>query len=210
VTPPYRVETERLVLRCYEPEDAALLKEAVDASLEHLLPWMPWARFEPESLDQKIELLRGMRSRFDRDEDYVFGVFDPDEVRLLGGSGLHRRAGDESLEIGYWVRADAIGRGIATEMTAVLTRVGFELGRLERVDIQVDPDNDRSLRIPRKLGFTEEGTLRRRLEPKEEGGERRDSMLFTMLAGELAGSPCISFAYEAYDVIGRFLPPAIV
>jgi RimJ/RimL family protein N-acetyltransferase len=210
VTPPYRIETERLVLRCYEPEDAALLKEAVDASLEHLQPWMPWARFEPQSLDQKIELLRGMRSRFDRDEDYVFGVFDPDEERLLGGSGLHSRAGDESLEVGYWVRADAIGRGLATEMTAVLTRVGFELGRLERVDIQVDPDNDRSLRIPRKLGFTEEGTLRRRLEPKEEGGERRDSVLFTMLAGELGGSPCTSFAYEAYDVIGRFLPPATV
>jgi RimJ/RimL family protein N-acetyltransferase len=171
---------------------------------------MPWARFEPQSLDQKIELLRGMRSRFDRDEDYVFGVFDPDEERLLGGSGLHSRAGDESLEVGYWVRADAIRRGIATEVTAVLTRVGFELGRLERVDIQVDPDNDRSLRIPRKLGFTEEGTLRRRLEPKEEGGERRDSVLFTMLAGELGGSPCMSFAYEAYDVIGRFLPPATV
>ncbi len=210
MTPPYRIETERLVLRCYEPEDAALLKEAVDASLEHLLPWMPWARFEPQSLDQKIELLRGMRSRFDRDEDYVFGVFDPDEERLLGGSGLHSRAGDESLEVGYWVRADAIGRGIATEVTAVLTRVGFELGRLERVDIQVDPDNDRSLRIPRKLGFSEEGTLRRRLEPKEEGGERRDSVLFTMLAGELGGSPCMSFTYEAYDAIGRFLTPATV
>jgi RimJ/RimL family protein N-acetyltransferase len=88
VTPPYRIETERLVLRCYEPEDAALLKEAVDASLEHLQPWMPWARFEPQSLDQKIGLLRGMRSRFDRDGDDVFGVFDPDEERLLGGSGL--------------------------------------------------------------------------------------------------------------------------
>ena len=38
---PYRIETGRLVLRCYEPDDAPLLKEAVDASIEHLLPWMP-------------------------------------------------------------------------------------------------------------------------------------------------------------------------
>src|SRR5262249_24384090 len=42
-TPPYRIVTERLVLRCWEPSDAAALKEAVDASIDHLLPWMPWA-----------------------------------------------------------------------------------------------------------------------------------------------------------------------
>jgi RimJ/RimL family protein N-acetyltransferase len=202
-TPPYRIETERLVIRCYEPDDAPLLKEAVDVSLEHLRPWMPWVRFEPQSLDQKVELLRMFRGQFDRDENYVYGVFDPDETRLLGGSGLHPRGGDESLEIGYWMRVDATGQGIATEVTAVLTRVGIEWCRLARVDVQVDPANERSVRIPRKLGFTEEGLLRRRLEPKEEGGERRDSMLFTMLDRELAGSPCASYAYEAFDVIGR-------
>src|ERR1700759_5294954 len=38
--PPYRIETERLVLRCWNPADAEALKEAVDASIEHLLPWM--------------------------------------------------------------------------------------------------------------------------------------------------------------------------
>ncbi len=203
---PYRIETERLVIRCYEPEDAPLLKEAVDSSIEHLLPWMPWARYEPQSLDQKIELLREFRSRFDRDDDYIFGVFDSGESRLLGGSGLHPRGGDESREVGYWVRADAIGRGIATEVTAVLTRAGVEHLGLQRVDIQIDPENERSLRIPRKLGFTAEGTLRRRLEPKEEGGERRDSMLFTMLESELRGSSCMSFEYEAHDAIGSLLP----
>jgi RimJ/RimL family protein N-acetyltransferase len=207
VSVPYRIETARLVIRCYEPEDAPLLKEAVDSSIEHLLPWMPWARFEPQSLDEKIELLREFRSRFDRDDDYIFGVFDSEESSLLGGSGLHPRGGNESREVGYWVRADAIGRGIATEVTAVLTRAGFEQFALRRVDVQVDPDNERSLRIPEKLGFTTEATLRRRLEPKEEGGERRDSVLFTMLDSELPGSPCMSFAYEAYDAIGRGLPP---
>src|SRR5581483_1032789 len=159
VTPPYRIETERLVIRCYEPEDAALLKNAVDSSLDHLRPWMPWVRFEPQPLDEKIDLLRMFRGQFDHDENYVYGVFDGDESRLLGGSGLHPRGGDDSLEVGYWVRADAVGQGIATEVTAVLTRAGIEHAGLKRVDIQVDPANERSLRIPRSLGFTEEATL---------------------------------------------------
>ena len=204
-TPPYRIETDRLVIRCYEPEDAAQLKEAVDASLDHLRPWMPWARYEPQPLDQKIELLRMFRGQFDTDVNYTYGIFAPDESRLLGGSGLHPRGGPGSLEVGYWIRADETGQGIATEVTAVLTRAGVEHGGLERVDVQVDPENERSLSIPRKLGFTEEGTLRRRLDPKEDGGARRDSVLFSMLAEELPGSRCATFAYSAYDAIGREL-----
>ena len=164
---------------------------------------MPWAEDEPQSLDAKVELLRQFRGEFDLGTNFVYGVFERDESRALGGSGLHPRGGDKSLEIGYWIRADAIGRGLATEVTAVLTRVGFEVCGLERVDIQVEPPNERSARIPRKLGFVEEARLRRRLPPREEGEPRRDSILFTMLSDELAASRCASFDYAAFDAAGR-------
>jgi RimJ/RimL family protein N-acetyltransferase len=205
-TPPYRIETERLVIRCYEPEDAPLLKAAVDSSIEHLLPWMPWARFEPQSVEDKVELCRMFRGQFDLDQNYIYGIFSVDETEQLGGSGFHKRANEGSLEIGYWVAAAAIGRGIATEVAAVQTRAGFELAGLDRIDIQVDPANERSLAIPRRLGFTEEGTLRRRLEAHEKG-PRRDSVVFTMLREELAGSPCLQYAYTAYDAVGSPLEP---
>jgi RimJ/RimL family protein N-acetyltransferase len=204
-TPPYRIETERLVIRCYEPEDAPLLKAAVDSSIEHLLPWMPWARFEPQSVEDKVELCRMFRGQFDLGQNYIYGIFSADETEQLGGSGLHPRANEGSLEIGYWVAASAIGRGIATEVTAALTRAGFEIAGLDRIDIQVEPTNDRSLAIPRKLGFIEEGTLRRRLEPQVDGLPRRDSVLFSMLREELSGSPCMQYAYAAYDSVGERL-----
>jgi RimJ/RimL family protein N-acetyltransferase len=203
VTPPYRIETERLVVRCYEPEDAPLLKEAVDSSIDHLRPWMPWARYEPQTLDEKVELLRRFRSGFDADEDYPYGVFASDESRQIGGAGLHRRGGEGSLEIGYFIRADSIGQGLATEVTAVLARVGIEKCGMSRIDVQVDPENERSLRIPKKLGFTQEAVLRRRLEPKDAGGPRRDSVLFTLVAEELPASPCLRYDYRAFDALGR-------
>src|SRR5450432_4395900 len=189
MTPPYRIETERLVIRCYDPRDAPLLKEAVDSSLDHLLPWMPWAQFEPQTVEEKVELLRGFRGRFDLDQEYAYGVFARDESRLLGGSGLHRRADEGSLEIGYFIRSDAIRQGLATEVTAVLTRVGFEFCDLDRVDIKVDPANLPSLGVPRKLGFTEQVVLQGVLPPKREGGANRDAVLFTMRAAELAAAP---------------------
>ncbi len=203
--PPYRIESERLVIRCWEPEDAPALKEAVDSSLDHLRPWMPWAADEPQSLDEKVELLRYFRGEFDLEKNFVYGVFDVDESRVVGGSGLHPRGGEGSLEIGYWIRADSVGQGFATELTAVLTRAGIELAGLERVDIQVDPANEVSQRIPRKLGFTQEGRLRRRLPPKSDGEPRRDALLFTLVREELPGSPCLAYDYTAFDALSREL-----
>jgi RimJ/RimL family protein N-acetyltransferase len=52
--PAYRIHTQRLVLRCWHPTDAPLLKAAIDASLEHLRPWLPWAQYEPTDLHRKI------------------------------------------------------------------------------------------------------------------------------------------------------------
>jgi len=200
---PYRIETDRLVLRCYDPEDAPLLKHAVDRSMEHLRPWMPWTPEEPEPLDEVYERLRAFRAQYDRDENWIMGVFSPDESALLGGTGLHpSREGDEGREIGYWIAADAIGNGYATELTAALTRVGFELLGLERIVIRIDPENERSDRVPAKLGYTKEATLRRRL-PVKQGSGLRDAHIWVMFRDELTASPAAQFAYTAYDALSR-------
>lgn len=204
-TPPYRLETERLVIRCWEPRDAPLLKAAVDASLEHLRPWMPWAYDEPQTLAEKIELLRGFRGRFDLGQDYVYGVFSPLETEVLGGSGLHTRVGPEAFEIGYWVSASAAGKGIATETTAALTRAGIELAGADRIEIRVDPANEASLGIPRKLGFTEEATLRERLPGRLPGDRLRDAVVFSLLREELDASPAAGVAFQAYDAASRLV-----
>ena len=54
VGPAYRVHTQRLVIRCWQPEDAPLLKASIDENLEHLRPQMPWAMNEPTDLQAKI------------------------------------------------------------------------------------------------------------------------------------------------------------
>ena len=206
VGPPYRIETERLVIRCYDPAtDAATLKECVDSSIDHLLPWMPWAVHEPQTLEEKTELLRRFRGNFDLGEDFPYGVYERDESRQLGGTGLHTRGGPASFEIGYFIRADAVGQGYATELTAVLTRVAFELAEAQRVDIKIVPENARSIRVPEKLGYTLEGTLRRRREPADDDGKLRDFRLYTMVREELAGSPCMGYEYAAFDVSGTRL-----
>jgi RimJ/RimL family protein N-acetyltransferase len=96
--PAYRLQTERMVIRCWQPVDAPLLKEAIDASLDHLRPWMPWAENEPEPLPAKVQRLRSFRGKFDLGQDFVYGIFNLDESRVLGGTGLHPRIGAKALE----------------------------------------------------------------------------------------------------------------
>jgi RimJ/RimL family protein N-acetyltransferase len=203
--PPYRIETDRLVIRCWEPRDAPLLQEAVEASRDHLRPWMPWVTDEPEPLETEVERLRGFRADFDRDENWIMGIFDAEETRALGGTGLHQRIGPGGLEIGYFIRSDAIRRGYATEVAAVLTRVGIEVCGADRIEIRIDPTNEASLPIPRKLGFREEATLRRRLPPRRPDEPLRDVIVFTLFAEELAGSPSAAASYRGFDAAGRLL-----
>ena len=86
----YRITTDRLVIRCWDPADAALLKEAVDSSLEHLLPWMPWAAAEPTSVEQKADLLRTFAEQFARGEGLrhiVIGAGRP-SLRIIAAKGI--------------------------------------------------------------------------------------------------------------------------
>lgn len=199
--PAYRIVTTRLVIRCYEPADAPLLKDAIDASLEHLRPWMPWAHAEPTDLQTKINRVRSFRGNFDLSQDFVYGIFDADESRCLGGTGLHTRLGPNAREIGYWIHKDFINQGLATEVSAALTKVAFEVDGVARVEIHCDPANLRSASVPRKLGFKHDGTLRKRI--PLEGGEYRDAMIWSLLREEYPTSPAAKSTIEAYDAMGR-------
>ena len=187
--PAYRIETQRLLLRCWSPADAPALKEAIDSSLSHLRPWLPWAQAHPLPLNLLIAELRQMRRLFDADEDYCLGAWEREGGQLVGGCGLHRRAGPGVLCLGYWLRADRVGHGFATEVAAALTRVGFETGASDRLEIRCQPDNRRSAGVAEKLGYRHEATLRRGLRGRSASTAPRDAMIWSLLVEDYPRSP---------------------
>jgi len=187
--PPRQVVTARLLLRPYHPRDAALLKDAVDSSLEHLRTFMEWAWSAPEAESIVRDRLKDFRRSFERGHDWIYGIFTPDERELVGGCGLHRRIGPEALEIGYWIRASRVRQGLAFEAAAALTRVSFEQCGAIRTEIHVDPANLPSIGVAEKLGYVRDATLRKRLPPMPPGTERRDEVLFSLLDEEYPRSP---------------------
>jgi len=199
--PAYRIETERTVLRCWEPKDAPGLSTAIEASLDHLQEWMPWAADEPKTLGQRVALLRSFRAGFDKDESYVYGVFNRDESTVIGGTGLHKRDEGNCLEIGYWIHVDWIGRGLATEISAALTKAAFEIHGVDWVEIRCDPNNIRSASVARKLGYTHEATLRRRRTTSQ--GKSEGTMIWSLFADEFPDSLAAQAKTRAFDVLGQ-------
>jgi len=104
------------------------------------------------------------------------------------------------------VRVEAVNRGIATETAAALTKVGFAIMGLERVEIHCDVRNLRSAAVPPKLGYNHDANLRRR---SITAGEPADSMIWTMFADEFPGSPAARIEVEAFDILGQRIAPQI-
>ena len=199
INPAYRIETERLIVRCYQPSDAQLLADSVLENVEHLKPWMPWAHNEPEPFEEKAKRMQRLRGMFDLQQDYTYGIFNREETKLLGGTGLHTRLGENELEIGYWMHKDHLNKGLVTESTSALIKVAFEVIHVHRIEIHCDPTNLASAAIPKKLGFTHEGTLRQKTLFLDHWS---DSMIWGLLKDEYPSSPAVQVKISAFDANG--------
>jgi RimJ/RimL family protein N-acetyltransferase len=182
--------------------DEPLLGAAITESLEHLRPWMPWAHQEPIDPEARVQLLRKFRGDFDTDRDFIYGIFNLDESAVVGGTGLHPRIGEGAREIGYWIRSSQVNRGYAMEATAALAYVAFQVDGIRRIEVRCDPHNHASAAVPRKLGFTYEGTLRG--QARGVNGEARDTMVWSLLATDPPG-PLAGIEVTAFDACGARL-----
>ena len=90
-----------------------------------------------------------------------------------------------SAWVGYWVSAEVTGGGVATGAVALSLDHCFGPVGLHRVEATVRPENVPSHKVLAKVGFREEGLLKRYL--KVDGGWR-DHLLVAMTAEEVDGS----------------------
>ena len=168
--PPERVDAGAVVLRRIRSADAGAVAAAVAGSLEHLRPWMPWAT--PELADRRSQLARVAEAdeMWESGISYIYSVLTADHGTLVGEIGLHRRGGDGSVEIGYWIAGSQARRGFGTSAAAAITDVALALPGVSRVEIHCDEANTASAAIPRKLGYRLDRVEERKPEAPGESG----------------------------------------
>jgi ribosomal-protein-alanine N-acetyltransferase len=160
------LEDDAIILRAYTEDDVpALVATLNDREISR------WTRIPfPYTEEDAWEFLRSTT-------ETAFAVINKRTGDLLGGIGL-RLPADGIGEVGYWVRREARGRGVATRALLLISRWALEDQKLVRVQLTAEPGNVASQRVAEKAGYTREGLLRRFLNI---GGERRDGIMFSRL-----------------------------
>jgi RimJ/RimL family protein N-acetyltransferase len=159
-------------------EDAGSLETAChDPEISRWIPFVPrpYTRADAETyLRECIE---------SGPERYPFAVVDPETGELLGSIDMGLNSHSYRGHIGYWVAKPVRGRGVCTHALRLLARWALEELHLQRLELITDPDNRASQRVAEKVGFRREGVLRAYLLHPD--GRRRDSVMFSLLPGEL-------------------------
>jgi len=173
-----RLETPRLLLRPLAAADRdALFAIYADARVARYGSRPPWT--SPDEAAAYIAKDAGQRAA---GEFVRFAIERREDRALVGVCTLFEHDAEcRRAEIGYGLGPDAWGHGYAREAVGRLLDHGFGALRLNRVEADVDPRNDASLRLLERLGFRREGLLRERWIV---AGEKSDSVIFGLLASE--------------------------
>ncbi len=172
------LETPRLRLRALIERDVPALF-TVYQDPEAMRYWSHAAMTdiaEAEALLENIESHTGPQTLFEwgivlRADDLVIGTCTLHRI-----DQQHRRA-----ELGYILRRDLWGRGLAHEALTALLNHAFGAMGLHRLEADIDPRNAASIRSVERLGFKLEGRLRERYFL---AGEIQDSVIYGLLAPE--------------------------
>jgi RimJ/RimL family protein N-acetyltransferase len=149
--PAESLSSDQVELRRWRTSDLDALERAISESLDHLVPWMPWAA---DAGRQHVSdfLARNLEEWETRQ---AFGYAITSDAAVIGSCGLMRRIGAGGLDIGYWLHPHWTGQGLATMAAAALVRQGFQLAGIDRIEIHHDAANPASGAVARRLGFTE-------------------------------------------------------
>lgn len=148
------LETERLILREWMPEDSdALFAIVSDPDVMRFIEnGQPWSDIE-RVRDWITRLNESYRTRgFSR-----WAVVEKEGGRAIGSCGFAPLPWSGEIDFGYLLARDVWGRGYATEIGRATLRHGFEHFGFAEVTASVAPEHLPSRRVLEKLGFVYKG-----------------------------------------------------
>lgn len=94
---------------------------------------------------------------------------------VAGGIGLRKIKAGHMAEMGYWMGEKYRGQGIMTSVLKEITKYGFNVLKLRRMEIGIFPFNKASIRVAEKNGYQYEGKMRKYV---LKNGKFIDALLF--------------------------------
>jgi RimJ/RimL family protein N-acetyltransferase len=148
---------------------------------DRVTSWMSFDSRDRAEAEKALAAIIERSAQPDR-PDYLLAVTRRDDDTVVGFARLGP-TGVKAAHLGYAIHADHWGRGYATDASRVLLRFAFgPLGK-HRVSAAIGPDNEASIAVVKRLGFSYEGRIRHHVFTN---GDWRDSLLYSLLEHEYA------------------------
>jgi len=167
----------RVYLRPARKSDESQFLAAVVRSRRLHSGWV----IAPGSAGSYSRFVKRYASRKARPTHLGFLVFRKEDDALVGVYNISEivRGAFKCAFVGYYAFAPHTGGGLMTEGLALLLDVAFGKLRLHRIEVNVQPNNRRSLALAKRVGFVREGYSRRYVKVS---GRWRDHVRLAMLA----------------------------
>jgi ribosomal-protein-serine acetyltransferase len=149
---------DELFLKEINLRDADAIFRIIDAERETLKEWLPFVSYTRHAGDT-MAFIRSLSEGPIERRELVFTIqYQGKIIGLIGLKGIDWT--NSKTEIGYWLSEKYQGRGIVTKSCKRLVSFAFEGLKLNRIQIKAATNNHKSQQIPKRLGFTFEGTER--------------------------------------------------
>lgn len=153
----YEIDKD-LTLKLLETRDAERVFELTDSSRLYLRQWLPWLDFTRSTEDTTTFIKSGLLDFAENKAMNAAIVYKKEIVGVAGFNNLNWT--NKVAQIGYWLGEAYQGNGIMTKVAHALTHYALTDLQLNRVEIRAAVENHKSRSIPKRLGFTYEGTIR--------------------------------------------------
>lgn len=169
--PPLKTHDSPVAIERIGLKHAEALCRAGQASAHHVKPWLGTSLcpVTPAATKHCIEALDASRH-----QNYGITYLMVQNDTCLG-MGIINYIHPLHLtgNLGYWIRPDACGQGLAVALCRALLKLAFTQMGLNRLECFIEPANKASLRVAEKLGAEREGLCRKRI-------FGRDALLYSL------------------------------
>jgi ribosomal-protein-alanine N-acetyltransferase len=150
--------TPDVELRIPSVDDAEALADAYARSAAHLAPWEPARPDNWATPAGQRERLMAVVERYENGSLVPFLLFEGD--RVVGGITVSDPVGGcfRNGDLGYWIAADATGRGLATRAVEAVVELADTELKLHRLEASTLLHNEISQHVLRRTGFTQVGS----------------------------------------------------
>lgn len=152
-----RIETDRLILRQFEPNDAEPLHAI--CSQPYILKWMPDWEVSLDMRKQWIAWVNDQCAKSTKDTARVMlAVTLNDSGTLIGMVGIGNKSEvDNEIEIAYFISEEYSGKGYITEAARAMSDWTLHTLGVDYLIAIVELDNIPSQRVIEKCGFEKLG-----------------------------------------------------